>query len=211
MAEVIKTCLTCQKQFKPTRQSYNANQKVNYCSWKCRGLAYSKRAAEADHAERFWAKVDKSGDCWLWTGGIRTKGREPRGVFWLAGKRRSAARVAYALANNITDLGDLFVCHKCNNSLCVRPDHLYLGTHHDNMQDRKSAGNYRVPEERKQRYSIRFRGEGNHGGGKLKDADIPIIRSRFAAGETKTAISKSYGVSDTTICEIINGKAWTHV
>jgi len=63
--------------------------------------------------------------------------------FGLLGNVTLRTKCAYSLANNIQDFAGLFVCHKCNNPECVRPDHLYLGTHQDNMNDRKAAGNYR--------------------------------------------------------------------
>lgn len=140
-SSVIKVCKTCGKSFEPKRESFNAKQKINYCSWKCRGKAYTERSKNADYSKRFWAKVDKSGDCWLWTGTMRsTKIR--RGCFWIAGKRYPAYQIAYKLANKVEDFGGLFVCHRCNNTECVRPEHLYLGTHQDNMNDRKNAGHY---------------------------------------------------------------------
>lgn len=139
---VSKTCKGCGKEFVPNRQSANAKRKINHCSPKCRGTSLNRKAAKSDYSARFWAKVDKSGECWNWIGAMRSK-KINRGMFIIAGKRCVAYHIAYKLTYGVQDFGGLFVCHKCNNSACVRPDHLYLGTHLDNMQDRKKAGRYK--------------------------------------------------------------------
>ena len=85
---------------------------------------------------RFWAKVDKSGDCWTWTGSKRRsgKGGNEYGVVGFAGKVVYAHRFSYALvygecpANRVID-------HKCRNPLCVNPDHLHAVTQSVNMQN----------------------------------------------------------------------------
>lgn len=89
--------------------------------------------------ERFWSKVDKSGDCWVWTGEKRGHDAKYGSVHigeTSDGKRvrEYAHRVSYRLANGSFD-NKLHVCHHCDNPPCVRPDHLFLGTHTDNMRD----------------------------------------------------------------------------
>lgn len=150
---VVITCEWCNVKFEPKRESAPAKRKFRFCSRKCRGASASAKYAVADYTDRFWAKVDKTpglgvGDCWEWTGSIRSRtAKQQRGDFIIAGKRRHAHQVAYELTKG--ERGDLFVCHRCNNSLCVNPDHLYLGTHFDNMQDRKAAGRYKWSDESK--------------------------------------------------------------
>lgn len=79
--------------------------------------------------------TDKSGECWNWIG---TKNRNGYGIiFWGSKKhkpRKMATRVAYEIAYGPFDKS-LYVCHKCDNPSCVRPDHLFLGTQFDNMRD----------------------------------------------------------------------------
>lgn len=109
------------------------SERATNCRW-CR--PYSTRPL----AERFWEKVDKSGDCWLWTGrpdGRMGYGRIREGV---AGSATLLAhRVAWELAFGPVPAG-LDVCHTCDIPLCVRPDHLFLGTTLDNMADAKAKG-----------------------------------------------------------------------
>jgi hypothetical protein len=82
--------------------------------------------------ERFWAKVDKSGDCWLWTGSVA--GDYGRLSITCSSRRIPAHRYSYMLHFGPFD-ERLFVCHRCDTPRCVRPDHLFLGDARDNAVD----------------------------------------------------------------------------
>lgn len=97
--------------------------------------------------KNFWSKVNKhSGvfavidgrrsECWVWTG-CRPNGEY--GQIGLAIPNRSAHRMSWQLVNGPVSKGK-FVLHKCDNRPCVRPSHLFLGTHQDNMDDMKAKG-----------------------------------------------------------------------
>lgn len=91
---------------------------------------------------RFWSKVDIKGpdECWNWKAGLHGHGpRQGYGSFWDSrrGRMVKAHRYAYELHNGCID-NDLLVLHKCDNMLCVNPNHLYLGTASDNISDREA-------------------------------------------------------------------------
>lgn len=87
-------------------------------------------------AKRFWAGVDTTGDCWVWKG---SKAGAGYGVLGIDYKSVYAHRFSYELHfGPIPD--NLCVLHKCDNPPCVNPDHLFLGTQLDNMDDRNRKG-----------------------------------------------------------------------
>jgi len=95
--------------------------------------------------DRFWEKVHKTETCWLWTGSKR--GGESGSVYgsimlkYEKGKHNDefTHRVSYILEHGVIPKG-MHVLHTCDNPLCVRPDHLRVGTHQDNMNDKKAKG-----------------------------------------------------------------------
>lgn len=81
--------------------------------------------------KRFWIKVKKTDSCWLWMAG---KFHFGHGRFKIRNKNKQAHRVSWEMKNGPIPNG-MLVCHKCDVPSCVNPDHLFLGTYKDNMQD----------------------------------------------------------------------------
>lgn len=140
--------------------------------------------------ERFWAKVDKAGDCWEWTAATR----RGYGAFQVESTRTVGAhRFSYILHHGAIGPG-LCVCHTCDNRRCVNPTHLFLGTRADNNADCADKGRT-------------LRGSRNHRA-KLDEGQVREIRRRLAKGETQTAIAADFGVTVANIGYIRSGKKW---
>lgn len=87
--------------------------------------------------QRFWKKVTKTEECWLWTGS--TNGKYGKIRYEDQGPLIYAHRYSYLLHYGPYDMSQE-VCHRCDNPVCVRPDHLFLGTHSANMRDASKKG-----------------------------------------------------------------------
>lgn len=91
--------------------------------------------------ERFWSKVSCSEGCWLWTGAKTEKGY---GVFGIGKETDKAHRIAWRLSYGPIPKC-IFVLHKCDTPACVRPEHLFLGTNQDNVNDMIRKGRNSPP------------------------------------------------------------------
>lgn len=133
-------CAQCAKPvYKTACYGASGKKPKKYCSRACQRVA---QCGSADPVEAFWLKVDKNGagGCWLYTGF-----RKWDGYGWLARwtpeRRRwlTAHRYAWILTHGEPAKG-MHILHKCDNPPCCNPDHLFLGTHQDNMKDKVAKG-----------------------------------------------------------------------
>ena len=148
--------------------------------------------------ERFWQFVDQAEGCWLWHG--TQKGRY--GSFYVNPVRGMLAshRYAYELYYGFVP-DNLEVCHHCDNGYCVKPDHLFVGTHRENMADAARKG--RLP-------GSRFPGE-THPMAKLTNAHVRAIKEAISLGARTNALAHTYGVRPTTISAIRHGRHWQSI
>lgn len=143
--------------------------------------------------DRFVAKVKpvESG-CHEWQAGLDSKGY---GQIWAYGKIRRAHRVAYMLYKGEIPQG-LGVCHKCDNPLCVNPDHLFLGAQKENYADMARKGR-----------AVLSRGD-SHYCAKLNSVAVAIIREAISKGLQIKGIASYFRVSSATITKIKQNRSW---
>lgn len=140
----------------------------------------------------------QEGECFVW---IKYCDKYGYGSTRVGGKMVLAHRLVWIIAHGFVPTG-LCVLHRCDNPPCIRLDHLWLGSHTDNMKDmaRKQRG-----------VSIGRPGEA-HPMAKITEKDVSEIRSRYASGGiTLSSLGMGYGVSKSNISLIVNGTTWSHL
>jgi hypothetical protein len=136
-------------------------------------------------------------DCWEWHRHIAADGYGHVGV---PGERKviGAHRASWIVHNGPIPTG-LFVCHTCDNRRCVRPDHLFLGTHLDNMRDKVAKGRH-----------VTSRGE-QHGNAKITDEQVRQIRARWRrgarphnrTGSSVQELAREFGITERYVGELV--------
>ena len=186
-----KNCKHCGKSFGPEDLPWGNFKRQKMCGRACMHAAKKFTPEQAQAA--FWSRVDKTGDCWLYTGARDKLGYGDCGYM---GKHIQAHRLAWKLTRR--DPGKLHVLHKCNNPPCCNPMHLYVGDDFDNAADRVRAGTV-------------VRGAAMYNA-RLDDDKVKTIRERRkATGESYARIAKDYGVCHSTVRYICRGETWAHI
>lgn len=157
--------------------------------------------------ERFWSYVNKDGresdemtKCWEWTGWCDKDGYGKISI----NRRtfRGAHRFSFTLNNSyglsLEDIEGCDICHACDNPRCVNPEHLFVGSRQDNIDDREIKGRG-------------IQGNKCHKA-KLNETQVLEIRNRYAQGNiTQEQLAFEYGVAPSTIERLINHKSWKHL
>jgi len=198
------TCKKCGKLYKVE----NWRKPSSYCSLNCKEKSAStwllktsfkiNEATEKEKIERikinFENLVIRKNDCWDWKGKIE-KGYPVMTCRKALGANRGH-RASWIIHNGKIPEG-LSVLHKCDNKICTNPDHLFLGTNQDNVNDMLS----------KKRNPI----GSNIGTSKLNEDQVKEIKISLSQDDTITHIAKKYSVTKQAIFLIKNGKTWKHV
>lgn len=143
-----------------------------------------------DLAKRFRGRIRiLDNGCHEWLGYVMKSGYGQVGYMGKVIYTHRAAWLAFR-----GDPGDAYVLHRCDNRRCVNPDHLFLGSFQDNMDDMVA----------KKRHAY---GERN-GHAKLTENDARAI---MASEESLVALAKRYGISPVSVWQVRHGKTWTHL
>lgn len=142
--------------------------------------------------DNLWAKVRKTQnhECWLWTAHVGESGYP---AVWVNGIEYCATRIAYLDFYGVQP-GELMVCHSCDTTLCMNPNHFFLGTHDDNMADRQRKGR-------------QYKGRDHHLCKLTEEQVIQIFNARGT--RTSVELAKDFGVSKSAIKLIWQGRNWS--
>ena len=143
---------------------------------------------------QFWKKVHKTDTCWIWIGAIASG---KYGSYYGMG----AHRFSYQIINNVKIPEGYVVMHICDTPLCVKPDHLKIGTPKENSIDMRDKGRNTV-----------FLGE-EHGSSKLTEEDVLYIRANYVKGNrwkpgNSKELATKFGVHRSHVYSIANNKQW---
>lgn len=156
---------------------------------------------------QFWENVKKGPGCWDWTGPRLPTGY---GIVYIRRHPFYAHRISWELANGRLIPDGLQICHHCDNESCVNPDHLFLGTQKENMEDmiKKGRGSLNQP----------HFGEQN-GNSKLTTLEIHEIRETYKNAPRKirikrgalSEIARKYQITPTMVLLIVRNKFWKDI
>lgn len=146
--------------------------------------------------ERFESQISKTNNngCWLWTGEIAGHGG---GILRMGGQILSAYRLSYEIYKGEIPR-DICVCHTCDVRACINPDHLWLGTHAENMAD-AARKNRMHPGEQSAQSKL------------LNEQVINIINFYKTGNYSQQQLGEMFGVEHSIISGIITGKNWKHL
>jgi hypothetical protein len=189
---LICVCANCGIGFKRYNMNATRAARPQFCCRKCQAEHMAKLADERRET-RFWSKVDRTGECWVWTGYRTPQGY---GKFQYAnGQPMLAHRYAYYLGTG--EWPKNFACHKCDNPWCVRPAHLFDGTHKENMEDcAKKGRTSRKPTVQGEKVNT----------AKLTRQDAVAI---YNSEDSGPVLAARYGVTKEAINMIKSGRNWS--
>ena len=148
--------------------------------------------------DRLWKRTARDGDCWVWQG---CKDGGGYGTISVGGRPLKTHRLAWQLTYGAIPAG-MLVCHHCDRPSCINPQHPFLGTNADNMQDkvrkgrRNGGGGWH-----------KIRG-GNNGSAKLTEKQVAAMRALHCQGVSERRVASSFGISKSQVHRIVCHQNW---
>lgn len=163
------------------------------------------RYADENTRQRFIPKVNigEIHDCWQWVASHNMpadRRKKGYGLFRYNGKQEKSHRIAWELSCGHIPEG-MLVLNRCDNPICVNPNHLFLGTHQDNMTDMASKGRCNP---------THIYGEENRTS-KLTSMNVAEIRELYATQKYSLKdLGRMYNVSSSNIRKVVRHMTWTN-
>lgn len=162
--------------------------------------------------EWFWSdemveRLEGKDGCWLWRAPIAADGYGRFGcsTYGEGGRKTYPAhKVSWELATGEKVRTGLLVCHHCDNRRCIRPSHLFVGTHTDNMRDMWAKGrgwNHKPPV---------MRGE-NSMQSRVSAAQVIEFRRLFLTGISCRELAKQFNLGHCLVSNAVSGRSWAHI
>lgn len=158
------------------------------------GYTFQNKVIMNSVVDRFNQKLLITPGCWLW----KARQKKGYGLMYVQGKMVAAHRLSYELhVGKIPD--GLLVCHKCDNPICVNPEHLFVGSDADNSDDKLSKGRQaKGPQV---------------GTAKLSEMAVLEMRQMYAKGKNGgiKALASRFNISKSQVWNVVNRKEWQHL
>jgi HNH endonuclease len=198
----ISVCETCKKEYKWRRK--NSGNPPRFCSFECRkwdrckGRKKNSELTGEENLSRIKKYFDKYAvkqeECWDWKGIIDSTGYTVLGIR----PHIKGHRASWIIHKGPIPIG-MNVCHSCDNRKCTNPEHLWIGSQKENIQDKIKKGRANTPKGSDLKQA------------KLKEEDVEYIKILLIEGLTCGDIARYYEVSRKIISRIKNGETWKHV
>ncbi len=159
---------------------------------------FEKKANEKECSTkcRLLNRIIIKNNCWIWCGAFNPK--NGYGLLRDGEKTKLTHRLSYEIFKGKIEKGK-YICHSCDNKLCINPDHLWIGSQSENIQDALNKKRWNPP-----------RGESN-GKSLLSEENVIEIRKLLEQNMKQNQIAEKFNIDQSTVSDIKRKKRWKHL